>query len=407
MKIPDRFPVMVRRGSVTIRIRSESIGGYQFYGIDFHDGRKRCRKRFNTYQDARREADVIAARLASGEAQALHLTGHDRREYVQAMAILRTSGVGLVDAVERFTKAQALLGDVSLVDAAEFYLKRNPKNLVRKTVSEAVAELLQAKTEAGRSRVYVADLRYRCGRFADAFQCALTDVTGDLIESFLGSLKLSARSRNNFVRAIRTLVEFAIKKRYLPKDWEEMESVERHSEGSEKISLFTPGDLRSILSRTRIEMVPFICLGAFAGLRHAELARLDWGDVNLESGYVVVDAAKAKTKARRLVPISANLMAWLLTCPNRNGPVVPFKCIGDQVLSICQGGPGGQPPAIQWKPNGLRHSAISYRCALTGDVARIAAESGNSPAVIHSNYRELATLAQAEEWFAIRPETAG
>jgi integrase len=407
MKEPSKFPVTVKKGSVTVRIRKERIGGYDFYGLDYHDGTRRRRQRFSDYAEARRAADEIGTKLQAGDLLALRLTGRGRADYVSALALLKTSGVGLVEAVERFAKAQAILGDVSPVDAAEFYAKRHPKNLTPKTVGQVVDELTQAKTEAGRSRVYISDLRYRCGRFSDAFRCDLVDVTGDLIEDFLQSLKLSARSRNNFIRAIRTLVEFAIRKRYLPKDWEELDALERHTEASETIALFTPGELRTILARTRIEMIPFITLGAFAGLRHAELTRLDWDAVDLESGYVTVDAAKAKTKARRLVPISDNLMQWLLTCPKRTGRVVPFRCVGDQLLKICHAGPGGQPPAIRWKPNGLRHSCISYRCAITGNLPLIAAESGNSQSVIESNYRELATKAQAEEWFSIMPSMKG
>jgi hypothetical protein len=41
---------------------------------------------------------------------------------------------------------------------------------------------------------------------------------------------------------------------------------------------------------------------------------------------------------------------------------------------------------MKWKKNALRHSYISYRVAECADVARVVDESGNSPAVIKSNY---------------------
>ena len=58
---------------------------------------------------------------------------------------------------------------------------------------------------------------------------------------------------------------------------------------------------------------------------------------------------------------------------------------------------------IPWKNNALRHSFISYRVAETGDVNRTALESGNSAAVIFSNYRELVTPREAKKWFTIKP----
>jgi hypothetical protein len=61
---------------------------------------------------------------------------------------------------------------------------------------------------------------------------------------------------------------------------------------------------------------------------------------------------------------------------------------------------------IKWKKNGLRHSYISYRVAECADVARVANESGNSPAIIKANYLRRVKPAHAAEWFAISPAKA-
>ena len=49
---------------------------------------------------------------------------------------------------------------------------------------------------------------------------------------------------------------------------------------------------------------------------------------------------------------------------------------------------------------------LSYRVAETGDVPRVALESGNSPAMIFTHYRELVTPEDAMQWFAIAPAKA-
>jgi hypothetical protein len=42
--------------------------------------------------------------------------------------------------------------------------------------------------------------------------------------------------------------------------------------------------------------------------------------------------------------------------------------------------------------------------ALTGDVARVALQSGNSSQVIFKHYYQLVTKSAAAEWFAIAPQ---
>ena len=72
---------------------------------------------------------------------------------------------------------------------------------------------------------------------------------------------------------------------------------------------------------------PFLAIGGFAGLRSAEIERLDWKNVNFERGFIEVRADTCKTRARRLVPISENLRAWLKPFAMPSGPVVLHRNI--------------------------------------------------------------------------------
>jgi hypothetical protein len=66
---------------------------------------------------------------------------------------------------------------------------------------------------------------------------------------------------------------------------------------------------------------------------------------------------------------------------------------------------GQSPRHEKWPSNGLRHSFITYRIAQVKSAEQVALEAGNSPAIIFKHYRELATEAQAAEWFGILPVT--
>ena len=62
---------------------------------------------------------------------------------------------------------------------------------------------------------------------------------------------------------------------------------------------------------------------------------------------------------------------------------------------------------VKQQPNALRHSYISYRLTLTGDVNRTALEAGNSAAMIHSHYHALVEDPRtASEWFSVVPKSA-
>jgi hypothetical protein len=54
--------------------------------------------------------------------------------------------------------------------------------------------------------------------------------------------------------------------------------------------------------------------------------------------------------------------------------------------------------------NCIRDSYISYQMALLNDAQKVASFVGNSPQMVHNNYRELKPREEAEEWFAVYPQ---
>ena len=56
--------------------------------------------------------------------------------------------------------------------------------------------------------------------------------------------------------------------------------------------------MRGVLAAAKPAEIPFVAIGAFAGLRPAEIARLDWSDVKFDKRIIEVSAEKA---ARRTI----------------------------------------------------------------------------------------------------------
>jgi hypothetical protein len=105
-----------------------------------------------------------------------------------------------------------------------------------------------------------------------------------------------------------------------------------------------------------------------------------------------------------------NLKRWLKPHIRKAGPVWPH-CVAYLYELLRELAPKAEvtmkeqnhKAKLQWKPNALRHSFISYRVASIKNVAQVALEAGNSPQMIFSNYRELVTEHDAEKWFKIMP----
>ena len=149
-------------------------------------------------------------------------------------------------------------------------------------------------------------------------------------------------------------------------------------------------------------------------MRSAEIERMEWSDIHLAEKFIVVGASRAKTAGRRIVPIADNLAEWLADYAKREGKI--WKGSHDDfyetqidvaaataVQADADKGVKAQKP-VAWKANALRHSYASYRFALTNDAGRVAGELGNSAAVVHKHYRELVNPADAQRWFAVKPE---
>ncbi len=103
-----------------------------------------------------------------------------------------------------------------------------------------------------------------------------------------------------------------------------VEDVASASPGEGAIQIYTPQELRLLLSHAPAKLLPFFAIGAFSGLRSQEIMRLDWSDIRFEQGFIEVAAAKAKTASRRLAPLLPALAAWLLPLRQKIGHVVGY-----------------------------------------------------------------------------------
>ncbi len=391
--------------SFLVSVGSVKVPVYGFSGgrwcISYYQEGRRRRETRSSRDEALRRAKEVAAAIHNQKASGIALTGADRDAYMRSLEVLKPFGVSLHEAVETYAKTRAKLQAVSLNDVVDFYLRHNPTRLPAKTVSEVAQELLAAKQRDHVSAAYLKDLRSRLPRIGAAFAMPIGRVTQGQIEDWLRSLPSSLRTRNNYRNLIVMLWRFARQRGYLLRDRStEADSLPRAKDKGTEIEIFRPKDFAKLIYKADAKLVPFLTIGAFTGLRHAELLRLEWEDIRFSQGFVEVKASKAKTAQRRLVPIQSNLAAWLSPYRERKGKVCPWIRVGRTVSKLAK------DIGIRWPQNGLRHSYASYRLAQCQDAAKVALEMGNTPQVVFRHYRELVMPQDAAAWWSIVPERA-
>ena len=129
-----------------------------------------------------------------------------------------------------------------------------------------------------------------------------------MASAFHRAVTTISRSRSDvlWVRATARLV--------IERSRSALQRVERRSEKRAPVEIFTPTELAAILASFTY-VAPCLALGAFAGLRSAEILRLEWSDTERHQGFIEVAAHKAKTATRRIVPVADNLAKWLAIAP--------------------------------------------------------------------------------------------
>lgn len=406
----EKFPLTITEAGVPAKIyrgtQTHSGTKYRGFIIAYSLLGKRKQVWRTDLEDAKTVARNACIKIANGEQHSLMLTSADRMIYLRACEALAKLNVPIDVACRDYAEAHAIIaGRVGLVEACRDWIKRHAIEIQRIKLSDAVEQLKEQARNDRKARDRQERIATVLDRFAGDLQVEVHDVSPDLVSRWLSKLPFAERTRRNYSDMIGFFNRFCVRCGFIAKGTDWMDGVQKYRKRKiGTIITYEPSEMEVLLryaEQKAKDMVPFLAIGAFAGLRHSEIDRLDWKQVDLDDGdgfieVLPVDGTKSDER-RRLVPIKPNLRAWLIRYRKTSGPVCPQKNSTRQLALIAVGA------GIAWRRNALRYGFISYRVAECADVPRVADEAGNSVHVIRTNYLCRKKPAQAVEWFGIKP----
>jgi integrase len=397
-----------RRGKDRFEPRKLYIGKELYWQVNLpsQDGRRK-RKTFRDHKEAETVAEQARIMAKNSGSRAFAIPEELRIQALSAARLLEPHGV-------------------TILEAAKFYAEHLARVRTSKEVSFVVKELLGAREHDNLRPRYLNDLRIRLNRFSESFgDRAIASVTAGELNSWLRALSVKPNTRNAYRGRLSVLFSYAIES-----GWAQANPVKqlKKLKASTTIGILSPEQFAKVLGASAEVTLPYWLLGGFAGLRRAEIERLDWRDIHFDlvkyraftaavqsgeekamakaekewrdSALIEVPALKAKTASRRFVQIQDNLAAWLEWYIGRTGNVCPPNL--RKLLEADRKAAGLK----SWPSNGLRHSFASYHLAHFQNAAKLALELGHtSQDLIFRHYRELVKPDQAAKYWDIRPAT--
>ncbi len=189
------------------------------------------------------------------------------------------------------------------------------------SVETLVAEFLDSRRAKAKSETYIRDLEKRLARFAReiGLERMVSDIQAAEVDAWIHGSGVGPQTMNNFRAVLSAAWGFAVKRGYASENI--LGCVDKVKVTRDHVASFTAAEIEKLLNAAPFEFIPFLAIGAFAGLRPEEIKRLQWAEVSFEDRLITVNASVSKTAKKRFAEISPNLLEWLKPFAGRTGAV--------------------------------------------------------------------------------------
>jgi integrase len=317
------------------------------------------------------------------------LSAEQRADARAALLLLDGSGMSLTDAVRKALHGRRALRRVSVETAADEFLRTRLINGNRSRTVDWYEQKLNAIVSAFGER-------------------RIDDIDRPQINAWLNSLEVSAGTRAGLARCARALWRWAATQDPPLVSMDAtagLKTVGPTNRG--EAHFLTVPDAKKILDGSG----PYrsaLALLLFAGIRPEEVAGtgkplLLWKHVREAEKMIRIPSEIAKTGKPRIIEgLPETLWHWLQRPAGAqdNDPISPGRTT--QLVRRSRALLGGT-----WPHDATRHTFATYALAFTGDPGKVALWLGHegNPTMLHRHYRGLATKADGDTFFALRPSS--
>jgi integrase/recombinase XerD len=339
---------------------------------------------FPILADAKIRAEQARAERVNEGTLAFALPAHVRLDAAKAHQILAPHNISILEAAKYYQKHVLAYKSAPLV-----------KDIVVDYLRECKNDNLMPRT--------LLDYENRLETFAADFgESRLSDITLDELKEWINDDAWEPRTRKNYLTVLSQFYNHAMPK------WTDLnlaKLVKRPKMNETTPEIFTVTQAEQLLMHAdEFDLLPYFAIGLFAGVRSAEIMRLDGKDINFEAGIITIGADVAKKRSRRHIKMEPALLAWLEPCREdlkNGGPVVQNHILRKNKEALLKAA-----KIKAWPDNGLRHSFGSYHLAMFHDAVKTAEQMGNSSDMVHKHYKVLVPESEAKKFWGLRPEAA-
>lgn len=366
------------------------LRGERKWQLDYEKDGRRHRPTFPSKEVAEHERSRISTGRVSAKAIWAMMKQSDRDRIILAYHGTIERGHSIYDLLERSHELQPRVGP---------------------SLSRVIADLLEEKTNSGRSADYTNNLEVIFNQFAKGRQSVKIDAISFMdVKAFLNSKTLASRS--TLRSRLSTLFKFAIRHEYRKDN--PCDKLETVTYTTPRPKVFTVEEFRRSVKWLRENApdgLPWFALSTVCGLRPEEAEKTTKLEINFKEGFVKVEAQTTKVRRRRVVypkPDAMRFLKWAVKRGKLPLDSQTRKRILSGVVWKSKDGTKRRPGLRHalgfkvWPKDITRHTAASYWLAGEGEtVKHVAKMLGHSEAICESRYKAVKTQKEASEFWNV------
>lgn len=299
-----------------------------------------------------------------------------------------------VDAIKAYRLLEGRSKSVTLEKIVAEWCGENNHDLIEISMSDAIDAYDVNMTYRGLRPATIKsaiDRANRLGRFV-GMDSQVGALRTEHLERFFKRNKIQGNTARTYWTELKVFLDWCVSNKYLRSN--PILGIAKPEKIYRDIQVLKPpSELQKILDAAEEidpNLIIPISIRFFTGVRPSEMDRMKPEDIDLETGYIRVGSAKAKTKRERFVRIEDNLRAILETWEPWDLSWSSYRW-----QKVCD------HAGVNIKSDLARKSYISYHLRHFKDKARTVEYAGNSQSIADQHYIALVSDDQAKEYWGI------